>query len=123
MKYNSLISDREKGGIKLPDFETRITSQQIMWVKRLLAKSSKLWKIIPTYYLAEVGGVSCIGSNFDHKVIPKHLPSFYVSALNAWSKFVHTDPKTKDEIVLQPLWNNCKIKGTQTYIENCQAII
>ena len=36
IKYNSLISDYQDGGIKLPDIETKIKTQQMNWIKKLL---------------------------------------------------------------------------------------
>ena len=117
VKYTTMISDSDQGGINLPDFETRVKSQQLLWIKRLKTNNENQWKIIPLYYLSGIGGPKQIGSNFDFNAIPKQLPSFYSSCLKTWSHFVDVEPKSKPEVLIQPLWNNSKIRCKLSYMK------
>ena len=44
VKYHVLVKPKEEGGINLPDLETRVTTQQILWVKRILAAILSLFR-------------------------------------------------------------------------------
>jgi hypothetical protein len=108
--YKVLISGKENGGIGLPDIYQRIKTQQIIFVKRLLSDSLPPWKFIPLLYLNTIGGLENIRSNFDKANIPRKLPKYYRVCLEEFACFTNKIPNSKQEVLLQPVWNNAKIK-------------
>ena len=46
VKYTTIISPKEMGGIKLPDIELRINSQHLMWFKSIFDNNQHNWKFI-----------------------------------------------------------------------------
>ena len=55
--YDTLIQNKNVGGIGLPDLASHLKSQRIMWVKRLITNDEKSWINIASYYF---------GQNFPH---------------------------------------------------------
>ena len=70
-----------------------------MWVKRLFCTDGKPWKYVCNFHLDCIGGINNVRSNFDLKVIPATLPSFYYSCLSEWAKFSRYNPTTPDEVL------------------------
>ena len=123
LAYNVLISRTEKGGICLPDINCRVQTQQIMLIKRLLtSRTLHPWKLIPSWYLREIGGLEAVRSNFNVDMIPKNLPKY--KHLIAYSKFVKRSPLSKQEVLIQPVWNNAniKLKNKSFYIRELQEV-
>ena len=113
--YKVLISNKDQGGIGLPDIYSRIKTQKIMVIKRLLSVDSLApWKLIPLRYLNPIVGRENVNLNFDVDKIPKFIPKFYEVCLTEFSKFVRKSPVTKEEILNQPVWNNVCIKHHST---------
>ena len=110
-KSKALINDYSDGGIHLMGVKCRIKIQQIMWITRLLNNKNNKWTLIPNEILRSVGGVSNIRSNFDIGCLPHTLPRFYTTVLSAWSDFTSVNTVTRDEVMLQPLWNNRLIQN------------
>ena len=76
--YKVLISRKDQGGIGLPDIYSRIKTQKIMVIKRLLSDDSLApWKLIPLWYLNPIGGRENVNLNFDVDKIPKFIPKLY----------------------------------------------
>jgi hypothetical protein len=46
IKNSTLIADIKHGGLKMPHFETMITSKKILWIKRLLNDRETNWKTV-----------------------------------------------------------------------------
>ena len=81
------------------------------YITRLLNNKNNKWTLIPNGILRSVGGLSNIRSNFGIRCLPHTLPHFYTNALSAWSDFTSVNPVTRDEVILQPLWNNRLIQN------------
>ena len=58
----------------------------------------------------KIGGLENIRSNFDYSKIPKKLPKYYKNCFEAFAKFVNKVPASKQELLIQPIWNNVNIK-------------
>ena len=108
--YKVLISKKQYGGIDLPDIFSRIKTQHIMLIKRLLEESLTPWKVVPALYLDKIGGRENIRSNFDFKKIPSNIPDFYKYCLADYAEFVQKAPETIKEVIIQPIWNNAMIQ-------------
>ena len=55
IKYDTLIGSYDKGGINLPDFESSIKANRVIWALNLLEEDNhKTWKTIPQQHLASV---------------------------------------------------------------------
>ena len=111
IKYGVIIKEKQKGGLNFPDLQTKIFTQRIMLIRRLLETPNSSWKQIPRSYLRQIGGVRAVRTNFNEKCIPKLMCPFYCSCLRAWSKFTCVTPVTVNEIASQCLWNNSYIKS------------
>ena len=81
VKYNAILNSVKEGGLNVPDIYTKVKAQQVMWIKRLITPAGngnafQSWKILPNSYLKNVGGLSCIKSNFGLRKQLKDLPFF-----------------------------------------------
>ena len=56
VKSQSIISNYDQGGLKMPDVYTFYETQRIMWVKRFFNESDHTCKSILEWQLSKVGG-------------------------------------------------------------------
>ena len=104
--YSTLIQTVEMGGLKLVDFETKVKSLSIMYIKRLCDDSLGKWKALPTtFYKTDdlIFYFSCNQSPLKNINGPK----FYTQIQKYWSELTEidiTNPYTllKNQII----WNN-----------------
>ena len=73
----SLISELEKGRLKVPHLESIIKSQRIMCCKKFADNQQSSWKIILSHYLKDVGAELILRCAFDLKKLPSNLPKYY----------------------------------------------
>ncbi len=59
--YNVLIQQAEEGGLKLVDFEDKVKSLKVMWVKRLIKDKKERWMATPSslYKTQNLLNISC----------------------------------------------------------------
>ena len=112
VKFTTSIGPYEKGGLKMPDFESYIKRHKIMWIQRLLNNQceQKAWTFIPKFYLSKTGGLHSLYSNINALNITKLMPCFWKSSIETWAEFVHQEPATVTEVLSQPVLNNVLIK-------------
>ena len=77
MKRLALIGDVEDGGLKAPHLDSIIKAQRILCFKKLASDYRSSWKSILLHYLTPVGGKFVLSCNFDVKLLPIKLPTFY----------------------------------------------
>ena len=85
IKYTALIGSFCNGGIEFPDIKSRLETQRIMCIKRLVEQGktkTSPWKHIPLHHLNDIGGARGIRTNFNIKLLSRHIPSFYKSCLS-----------------------------------------
>ena len=104
--YNVLIQNIENGGLKLPDFETKVKALQITWVNRMTSSSNAKWKAFPKYFYKCCNLNVLFNSNIDITKQNKDIPNFYKSVYTSWSIVHSTAPKTVIGVQTQCLWNN-----------------
>ena len=61
----------------------------------------------------EIGGLENIRSNFDYSKIPKKLSKYYKNCFEAFAKFVNKVPASKQEALIQPVWNKLNVNIKQ----------
>ena len=60
------------------------------------------------YNVQDLAGINTIGDNLNVNSLAKQAPPFYKNCFKSWSKYLISDPKTVQEILIQTLWNNKK---------------
>lgn len=106
MKRRVLCKNYDEGGLKMIDLKSRVETQNIMWLKRLIMPNEAGWKDILMYYMTPIGGMNLLKCNFDVKNIYCKIPPFYKEALKIWAKLNAFNPTTTDHILNQCVWNN-----------------
>ena len=56
IKTNTLIGDKNEGGLKLSEFESINKAFKASWVRRFNTEVNAPWKIIPNYMTRHIGG-------------------------------------------------------------------
>jgi len=106
VKRHALISDFEKGGLKMPDVESAITSQRVMCIKKYVEEPHRSWKTILDHHLNSVGGAFLFKCNYDPNKLSLRLPRFYEECIKAWFRLNKYEPNTIEEISNEIIWNN-----------------
>ena len=106
LKRKSVRNKYDNGGLKMIDLKSRVRTQNVIWLKRLIMPNESAWKDILHYYLEPFGGIMCLNNNFDVKKVYGLIPPFYQEALKIWAELSSTNPSTVDEILSQTVWNN-----------------
>ena len=112
IKYTALIGSFCNGGIEFPDIKSRLETQRIMCIKRLVEQGKTIkspWNHIPLHHLKNIGGARGIRTNFNIKLLSRHIPSFYKSCLSDWEKLFRDEPSNISNIMSQPVVNNTYI--------------
>ena len=112
VKHNTLINNFDKGGLKCIDIESKITSLQCSWIKKLYNNNFHEWKLIPLYLIKKH-----LGENFkfhpnlslDANLI-NFFPLFYKNIFIFWQKFLVNFSKLPSCILSEFLWFNKFIK-------------
>ena len=58
IRRTTLIKSKKEGGLGMKDFSFFDKALKLTWVKRLCSEINAPWKYIPTYFLANVGGIA-----------------------------------------------------------------
>ena len=110
LKHTTAISDYEKGGVKMVNFESFVKAQKVSWVKRLVVDNSALHYVrrqIPYITISEF--LCC---HIHSKEIPINISLFYKQVLQAWFTLRFKSMES-DDIVL---WYNHKIRIQNNYV-------
>lgn len=107
--YNLLIQDIQMGGLKLPDFQTRVHVSHISLVKRIWLNPNSIWASVMATALRS----SDIKTSLRFKVnLTDLIPAEYTTfrqVLTTWHKYHRYQPKTEEEIRSEMLWQNHSI--------------
>jgi hypothetical protein len=106
IKYLSLINTIDNGGLKLQDFETKISAIKIKWIQNMANyEISKPWKsYLQTYFDINVNLVPHI--NYSKKNIPKFHDPFYEDLFQNWCKIHSTVITSAKRVVKEIIWHN-----------------
>jgi hypothetical protein len=86
IKGKTIISDYNKGGLRMLDVESFLKAQKVMWVKRLLEPGTASWKAIPILHLKEFFGLDTFKCNMSCLERPKDFPDFYWQVIRFWNE-------------------------------------
>ena len=86
IKTNTLIGDRNAGGLKMTEFESMNKALKASWVKRFNTEVNAPWKINLNYVTRHLGGFKFLLSrSFKAKELNLNsIPCFYSEILNCW---------------------------------------
>ena len=112
IKRNTMIAEYHQGGLKMPHFESIITTQKIMWAKRYLSFNFHPWKEFLNMGLTKI----CIDNIMNRKIPEKIIKSLCLSTfnkdiLNSWNSY-QSEPDLLLDIGNQYLWHNVNIRKT-----------
>jgi hypothetical protein len=99
VKRPVLIQDFSEGGLRMPDLESLIKTQTIMYVKRCLENSFSTWKVFLHHYIEKIGG--CFIFNFSK--LSLNIPQFYKECLEPFSSLNSSDISTPGDILKQSM--------------------
>ena len=103
----SVINEYEKGGLKMIDLETMITSLRLTWLKRIFGINEGAWKDYLRHQLKRFGGLFLFHCNYNVKDHP--IPSqFYTEMLQWWAEF--RDEFSTKKYWLSIVWNNQDVR-------------
>ena len=106
VKRTVLINQIEKGGLKMPDLNSIISTQRIMCIKKYLTPYAASWKSFLDFHLRKVGGKFLFHCNFNYSKLSIILPKFYKECIMTWASLNCENPSSASEIFEQFLWNN-----------------
>ena len=126
IKKNTLIKDKENGGLNMINFSLFDKALKICWVKRFCSEGNQPWKIISLRLLSNVGGTLLFYCNYNVKYLTLNvkLPAFYNEIILHWQEINNVIPKTKKGVLDQIIWNNSfiKINNTSVYFESWHQV-
>ena len=83
-----MISDYDKGGLKMPHIESIVKTQKIMWAKRFLSFNFHPWKEFLNIGLNKIGINSIMNRALPEKIIKSSdMSTFNKDILISWSSF------------------------------------
>jgi exonuclease III len=101
--YDILIQQIEDGGLKLVDFEDKVKSLKVMWVKRFSDESKGRWKAAPRFFYK----TSNLERYFNFNTGKVKLTyKFYEEIKKCWTELQHFDLANSQSILNQCIWNN-----------------
>ena len=106
IKRHALISDLNKGGLKMLDIESMIKAKRVVCLKKFLEDYPSSWKTIFDKILSPIGGRFILNCNFDTTKLRVPLPAYYKECLDAWSEINNITPSSFHEVVDEVIWNN-----------------
>ena len=112
IRRTPLIKSKKEGGLGIKDFSFFNKALKLTWVKRLCSGINAPSKYIPTYFLANVGGIELFNCNYNTKLLNlnKHIPSFYKQVICYWQDIKLSTPENKEPVLQEIIWNNRFIK-------------
>ena len=77
VKRCALISDIDKGGLKMLDIESMISARRVICLKKFLEDYPSTWKSFLNSCILPVGGSLILHCNFDTVKLKTQFPKYY----------------------------------------------
>jgi len=106
VKRCALISDIDKGGLKMLDIESMVSARRVICLKKFLEDYPSTWKSILNSFILPVGGSLVLHCNFDTVKLKTQLPKYYKECFDAWSGLNSSTPVTFNDFMNEIIWNN-----------------
>ena len=112
IKKNTIIGERENGGLGMIDFSLMNKALKCIWIKRFSLNENSAWTVIPNEATSHLGGIAFLSTcNCSHSDLNlKELPLFYKRMLQYWLEFKVEQGNTISRPKETILWNNKDIK-------------
>ena len=107
IKRKAAIRPLNRGGLGMPDIESIINTQRLIWFKRFFCNANHPWTKVLSYYLKRYGGPIILQGNLSEAVI-KNFPAFYREMLN--SLMLYNNVKRHIPVLNKCIWFNQEIK-------------
>ena len=119
VKKPVIIQGINEGGLKMPDFASKIKAGKIAWVKRLVQGGNNAILAREILKIPMPWHEFC-GLNFNTALLPSKTPPFYKQLLQYWFNFYSFPPTKVEEIRSQPLWFNqyITVDNVPLYLSN-----
>jgi hypothetical protein len=110
IKYKTMISSNENGGLGLQDLECKMKSLKLKWINKILDKEYQSpWKsYLNTKFKTDINEVPY--HNLTDNCYPAFEDPFYNELFATWAKVHFCNPKSNEQICRQSLWHNANIK-------------
>ena len=102
---NVIIQPICDGGLKFPDFESKVNALKLSWVKRFISQSNGNWKLIPMHYF-KCSDVSLFFNCKINTIDCNTIPDFYKTMFNLWSQLHALQPTSRQMVMNEIIWNN-----------------
>lgn len=131
VKRNTIIEDKDKGGLNMVDLNSYFSSIKSVWIKRILNSSpSANWSYIAKHYLSELGNNNLfLHMDFTSENAPTfvtNLPKFYYEVITAFNSSKSEAQELKDmpldQILNMSIWGN-KLIQHRKQKRDCQLTL
>ncbi len=118
--YDTLVSCRTDGGMKLVDLEHKDNALKIQWIKRI--KSNGSLANLAYSFLPKIGELlwKC---NLHYTDVPKVMPkgNFWQNVLSAWCKYNFSPATELNSVLNSIIWFNSEIQinNTPIFYQRC----
>ena len=106
VKRYALISDIDKGGLKMLDIESMISARRVICLKKFLEDYPSTWKSFLNSCILSVGGSLILHCNFDTTKLKTQFPKYYKECFDAWSDLNSKTPVTLNDVMNEIIWSN-----------------
>ena len=121
VKRDIFEQNYSKGGFKMANLSDIATASSMMWIKKYLDNTDRLWKHTFEYFCKKKNLNIYLRSNFELKELPDTLPDYYTNSIRVWSEMTRQKANTQENLDKdQYIWYNKKIKigGSTVYNSN-----
>ncbi len=104
---NIIIQGIGDGSLKFPNFQSKVKSLKLSWVKRLIFKSKANWKLIPMYIYQHCDlefFFACKRNILKNENMLKFYKDIYI--YNEWFMLHSTEPVIANDVKSEIFWNN-----------------
>ena len=108
VKRNIVIQEVDYGGIKMPEFLSKVKAMKVMWIKQL--SNNEKWSTLAKYFLQLKMPINdFLKCRYDTSFLKAKIPDFYKQILEYWYE-LQSPPRNAEEIRSESLFNNKDIK-------------
>ena len=100
-----IIQPFDRGGLNMVSIFALYNSCKIMWMRRFCNSINAKWKVLSNY-LMNIQKKMVYEKKLYKNIINKPLSPFYEDLLSIWFNFITTEPKTFNDLLEEPLYNN-----------------
>jgi len=116
VKKTTVIASIENGGLKMPHFQTTVTSLKLSWIKRLCFSQSSL----PTFFFKNNNIKQFFNYKQEYKRVKTmyKMPPFYLQILKYWYELTSAPPNNREQVLFETIWHNKYILAGSQPLKN-----